>query len=103
MALSQSNTQRKNYPTPEELETLGSLGQAIKAHWKQFRPTMYHELAKQGNLDREALAQEQQIHEKMSRLLLKEKLPYDQAWELVQAETFPPGEEDVPELGAHQP
>ena len=87
-----------SYPTPEELAQPGSLGEEIKAHWKEHRPTLYQQLSHEGQLNKMASEVELQILEKM-RQMWQQGIPEHEAWELVREEAFPPDEEAAPELG----
>ncbi len=73
---------------------LGSLGLPIKAHWKKYRPQMYAELERAGDLAESLHAAHEQTSDLMDSLLDK-GLPYHQAWELAREEwAFLPSEED---------
>ena len=83
----------------DPLYPLGGLGLQIKAHWKKYRPKMYAELEKAGKLQESLHAAQELTGEELYRLTVKEKLPHNQAWELVSQEwAFLPSEEDRPSL-----
>jgi hypothetical protein len=74
---------------------LGSLGLQIKAHWKQHRPKMYAALEQQGKLEEAVHAAQELTSDALYRLEVEERLPYDQAWELVREEwALLPSEDD---------
>ena len=74
---------------------LGSLGLQIKAHWKEHRPKMYAQLQREAKLEESVYAAQELTGETLYRLTVEEKLPYDQAWELIREEwAFLPSEED---------
>ena len=83
----------------DEQTYLGSLGQQIRAHWQTFRPKLYRQLQQQGTLDDEARHLERNLEQKLQHLMSRQRLTYQEAWELLQEEAFPPGDEDVPDLG----
>ncbi len=73
---------------------LGSLGQQIRAHWQKYRPQMYRELEQSGKLH-QALLQAQELTSDALHTLVRQGVPYDQAWESVREQwAFLPGEED---------
>ncbi len=73
---------------------LGSLGLQIKVHWKKYRPQLYAELEKAGDLAESLHAAQEQTSDLMDRLL-DQGLPHHQAWELAREEwAFLPSEED---------
>ena len=59
---------------------LGSLGLQIKDHWKKYRPQMYAELEKAGDLAESLHAARERTKNLMDSLLAK-GLPHHQAWE----------------------
>ena len=64
----------------------GSLGLQIKAHWRQYRPTLYRELIEAGTLDEAVSTAEELTADARYRLTVEQRLPYDQAWEMVREE-----------------
>jgi ubiquinone/menaquinone biosynthesis C-methylase UbiE len=64
----------------------GSLGLQIKAHWKKYRPEMYRALKKAGALDEAVSQAEELTADALYRLTVEQRLPYDQAWEMVREE-----------------
>ena len=84
----------------DEQTFLGSLGQQILSHWKAFRPKLYRQLQHQGTLEDEARNLERDLEQKLQHLMSRQRLTYQEAWELLQDEAFPPDEEDVPNLGS---
>jgi hypothetical protein len=78
---------------------LSSLGQQIKAHWQKHRPTMYAALQRSGRLPESLLAAQDLTTDALEHLL-RQGVPYDQAWEAVREQwAFLPDEEDQPTLG----
>jgi hypothetical protein len=75
---------------------LGSLGIQIREHWKKYRPQMYAELEKAGDLAESVYAAQERTSDLMNSLLDK-GLPRHQAWELASEEwAFLPSEDDSP-------
>src|SRR5713101_7331318 len=89
--------QRRRPPVEDQEEPrnyLGSLGQQIKRHWQEHRPRMYRKLEQNGQLH-QALVQAQNQTSDALHSLLRQGVPYDQAWESVREEwAFLPGEDD---------
>ena len=81
----------------EEPQTyLGLLGEKIKWHWQEHRPRMYRELEQRGQLHQALLQAQNQTSDALHRLL-KQGVPYDQAWESVREEwAVLPSEADEP-------
>ena len=72
--------------------------QAI-AHWKEFRPKLYHELLKSNRLELAAQEASDLTADAVSALQ-KKGLSHQEAWESVRENwLFLPSEEDLPELG----
>jgi hypothetical protein len=71
---------------------LSGLGLQIKAHWQKYRPRMYRDLEKSGELDRAVFrAQERTVDAYQD--LVNQGLSHHQAWEAVREEwAFLPGE-----------
>lgn len=86
---------------PDEQTYLGSLAQQILAHWKEHRPHLYRRLQKEGTLDVDARQLERSLEQRLQFLMSRQHLMYQEAWELLQSEAFPPAEDDVPVLGSN--
>ena len=72
---------------------LGSLGLQIKAHWKKYRPQMYAALEKSGHLQESVYQAQERTNDLMDKLLLVDRLPHHQAWEMAREEwAFLPSE-----------
>jgi hypothetical protein len=75
---------------------LGNLGQQIKLHWEKYRPAMYRQLEQSGKLDQALLQAREQTSDALHSLL-RQGVPYHQAWESVREEwAFLPSEADQP-------
>jgi len=73
---------------------LGNLGQQIKRHWQEHHTRMYHELEQRGQLHQALVRAQNQTSDALHHLL-KQGVPYDQAWESVREEwAFLPTEAD---------
>src|SRR5207249_3223626 len=82
-------------PRPSPEPQYPPLGLAIQAkeHWKQFRPKMYQELLKSGELDRRAQEAAENTLEARGRLIQQGMKP-NEAWEAVRENwVFLPSEE----------
>lgn len=78
---------------------LDGWGRMAEKHWKEYRPKMYRELKKKGQLHK-ALYAAQELSGNLMVDLTQQGLAPDQAWELVREQwLLLPSEEDVPELG----
>jgi hypothetical protein len=78
----------------EDESYLGNLGQQIKLHWEKYRPAMYRQLEQSGKLNQALLQAREQTSDALHNLL-KDGVPYDEAWESVREEwAFLPSEED---------
>ena len=83
-------------PPIEDETYLGNLGQQIKLHWEKDRPAMHRQLEESGKLNQALLQAREQTSDALHSLL-KQGVPYDQAWESVWEEwAFLPSEADEP-------
>lgn len=72
---------------------------AAAKQWKKYRPKMYQELVKTGQLESRANKAAEQTRDALADLI-SQGVPYDQAWESVREMwIYLPSEEDVPNLG----
>jgi hypothetical protein len=78
---------------------MSSREQAVADHLKQFRPKMYRDLVKSHNLELTAKKMWSDYTDQLYELTVMQKLPHNQAEELVREVAFPPSEKDQPELG----
>lgn len=87
-----------SHPSLQNQQTLNPWAQQAKKHWKEFRPKMYRELQRSGQLN-QALRQaaENTVEDLIN--CIHRGMKYDQAWELVRERyLFLPSEEDQPHL-----
>ncbi len=75
--------------------------QKVADHLKQFRPKLYRELVKSHQLEATARQMWADYTEQLWDLTVNQKLPHNQAVELVRDVAFPPSEADQPNLGEH--
>jgi hypothetical protein len=77
---------------------LNSLGWQIHDHLKQYRPTMFRALKKEGRLNQYVLEQQEWANDQLTFLEDQGLQPHE-AMEMVRDLVFPPSEEDMPNLG----
>lgn len=61
---------------------LDRLGRQAKSHWKEFLPKRYARLEKEGSLTKALFEAQEKTHDELQSLI-RDGLPYNQAWELV--------------------
>src|ERR1035441_1111283 len=83
---------------PEKIK-LNYREQKVADHLKEFRPKMYRELVKSGQLEATARRMWEEYTSQLHELAVNQKLPYNQAEELARELAFPPSEQDQPHLG----
>ena len=72
----------------------------VLEHLKEHRPKMYRELMAKGTLESTCRRMWEEYGDQLDKLTLgPNKIPYDQALELVREVAFPPDENDQPHLG----
>lgn len=84
------------------MEYQGGLDLKIESHWRKYRPTMVKQLERKGLLEESVRAVADLTSEALYHLVADNKMPLDQARELVMQEwAYLPSEEDQPELGTN--
>jgi hypothetical protein len=79
---------------------LDSLGQQIKTHWREHRPTMYREMVKAGKLDQAVYRAQERTRDAFAKLVSNQGVPPGQADEATrELWAFLPDEHDVPDVG----
>jgi len=74
--------------------------QEVLNHLRKHRPRMFRELKASGRLDATVKRMWEEYGDQLDKLTLgANKIPYDQALELVREVAFPPDENDQPHLG----
>ena len=72
----------------------------IKRHWLEHRPKMSKQLQDAGSLDQSVAAAAALTREALQQRVLKDGVPYPQAWEELREQwAFLPDEESLPHLG----
>lgn len=75
---------------------LDPLALQIKEHLRQFRPEEYRGLKTAGTLDASVSQRADQVMEALASLR-QQNIPYNQAWEMVRDQGFPPSEDEEDE------
>ena len=91
-----------NFPDGRLPEGITQFGLMALKHWAEFRPTMYRNLERKGKLIQAAIAAQNLTLEELYELEVGQKIPPNQAWEMVRENyILLPDEEDVPKLGSN--